>query len=283
MSVIGTVGELYRYPVKSMLGETIRETTVSRRGLSGDRVWALLDEQTTWVASAKLPRRWRRLLECSATYDESRHTVIVRLPDGAHLDPSSSSTDAAMSLFLDREVRFVSSRTDGLELERADPAQVARHGIMSEVSATINEIGKGAPEGGFFDAFPIHFLTTSSLERVAEVSTSKIAEPVRFRPNIVIADPGGAPFNDNTWEGAIMTIGPQLRLRVTMSTPRCAIPTLEHGSLGADRGLTMAIAELNRRPVVDRGDLPCLGAYAQVEQPGFIRIGDEVRLLDDNL
>ena len=62
MTRIGTVGEIRRYPVKSMLGEILVGAEVRTRGLSGDRVCALIDAETGRVASAKMPKRWRRLL-----------------------------------------------------------------------------------------------------------------------------------------------------------------------------------------------------------------------------
>ena len=39
-----TITEIHRYPVKSMLGETPSEVTVSERGIHGDRAWATRDE-----------------------------------------------------------------------------------------------------------------------------------------------------------------------------------------------------------------------------------------------
>lgn len=43
---LGTVQQLYRYPVKSMAGEAIRTAVLGRLGIEGDRAWALRDEQT---------------------------------------------------------------------------------------------------------------------------------------------------------------------------------------------------------------------------------------------
>src|SRR5690348_9537579 len=62
----GTVAALRRYPVKSMLGEDLRASDVTRRGLAGDRVLALVHRETGKVASAKNPRLWRGLLKLAA-------------------------------------------------------------------------------------------------------------------------------------------------------------------------------------------------------------------------
>ena len=121
----------------------------------------------------------------------------------------------------------------------------------------------GAPEGGFFDAFPIHFLTTASLKRVAEVAITKAPEPARFRPNIVIDSIGLDAFAENAWDGPLISVGKDLRLRVAFPTPQGAVPTLAHGAIAPDPRLTVEIGKLNRSPVLHLGPAPRLGAYAK--------------------
>ena len=42
-SIAGSIQSLWRYPVKSMLGEEIDRSTVTERGFVGDRAYALVD------------------------------------------------------------------------------------------------------------------------------------------------------------------------------------------------------------------------------------------------
>ncbi len=278
MTRIGVIGELRRYPVKSMLGETLERVEVRTRGLSGDRVCALIDDATGRVASAKMPRRWRRLLECGASFRDDSGAVEIVTPDGRRLDPADAGAAARISELVERKVRFAFVRDEALELERANPEELAAGGDENGPGKTILAIGMGAPEGGFFDAFPIHVVTTASLDRVAEVALAKASEPVRFRPNIVIDSVGLDAFAENGWEGALISVGRDLRLRVAFPTPRCAVPTLAHGAIAPDPRLTVEIGKLNRVPVLDMGPVPCLGAYARIERPGRIALGDDVRL-----
>ena len=275
MEVVGTVREIRRYPVKSMLGEMLQASPILTRGVRGDRVCALIDAQTGKVASAKLPHRWKRLLECNAVYDDDSEQVTIALPDGRRIvadDPSASQT---LSELLGREVRVAFSRPEGLEVDRANPDELAQNPATNTVGSTVLKIGTGAPEGGFFDAVPIHFVTTVSLRQVAEHSIAKVPEPVRFRPNIVIETLDQPPFVENSWVGSIVAIG-DLRLKVVLPTPRCAIPTLAHGSTAPDPRLTANIGKLNKVQILDMGMLACLGAYALVEQAGTIAVGDPV-------
>ena len=64
---VGSVGSLWRYPIKSMMGEELNAIAVTERGLLGDRAYALIDSSTGKVASAKKPRKWSKLFEFSAT------------------------------------------------------------------------------------------------------------------------------------------------------------------------------------------------------------------------
>jgi uncharacterized protein len=74
------VRTLYRYPVKSMLGESVGQLHVTAEGADGDRRLALIDATTGHLASAKQPRLWRVLLQCAATARAGR--VSIRFPTG---------------------------------------------------------------------------------------------------------------------------------------------------------------------------------------------------------
>lgn len=65
--LLGVVEELWRYPVKSMIGERLSETEVEQRGLLGDRAYALRDTSDGKIATAKNPRKWPNLFEYRAT------------------------------------------------------------------------------------------------------------------------------------------------------------------------------------------------------------------------
>ncbi len=56
-AALGSVASLWRYPVKSMMGEELNASLVTERGLLGDRAHALVDRETGKVVSAKEPRK----------------------------------------------------------------------------------------------------------------------------------------------------------------------------------------------------------------------------------
>ena len=81
--LVGSVGALWRYPVKSMMGERLERAGVTERGILGDRAYALVDESTGNVGSAKNPTKWGALLTCKARFaepvDSPRAVLLTRL------------------------------------------------------------------------------------------------------------------------------------------------------------------------------------------------------------
>jgi uncharacterized protein YcbX len=270
------VAVLRHYPVKSMLGEDLPASDVTRSGLAGDRSMALVHRPTGKVASAKNPRLWRGLLKLHASFSGS--AVKITFPDGTTMTSTDPETDAALSDFLGHQVTLAATPPPGAELDRADPEEVLRVGIHATVRVESGQLGGAAPEGTFFDFAPLHLLSTSALSRIAALSPRGTVELERYRPNIVIrtSAPG---FPENDWVGRDLRIGPGLTVRVIARTPRCAIPTLEHGDLPRDPEALRVPAGHNRvKPIDTLAPQPCAGVYAQVLRPGRIRLGDTVRL-----
>jgi uncharacterized protein len=110
----GKVVSLWRYPVKSMLGEELNSSYVSERGLVGDRVYAVIDKQTGKVASAKNPRKWGKLFDSRSIFIDQPQVVEnilpirITLPDGTHISSDDhDDIDHSLSKVFDREVRLM--------------------------------------------------------------------------------------------------------------------------------------------------------------------------------
>jgi len=70
---VGTVASLWRYPVKSMMGEELNASEITERDLLGDRWYALIDSSDGKTASAKNPRKWPQLFDFRAAFVEPLH------------------------------------------------------------------------------------------------------------------------------------------------------------------------------------------------------------------
>ena len=279
--MLGTVAGLRRYPVKSMLGEDVDAGQVTFTGLAGDRRLAVVSRATGKIASAKFPRLWRDLLTVAVASADDRATdgaVRITLPEGKTVWSSDADVDSVLSDLLDEPVTLTATPVPGAALDRAVPEAVLRDGVDAPVPAELMEIGGGGPPGTFVDFAPLHLLTTSTLDRIAELSPHGRADLERYRPNVLIATTA-AGFIENDWLERILRVGDEIVLRVIARTPRCAVPTLAHGALPRDPDALRVLARHNRVEPLDSLDPePCAGVYAEVLRPGRIRTGDPVRL-----
>lgn len=264
------VASLWRYPVKSMLGEVVDSLFVDQGGAHGDRRLALLDAVTGRVASAKQPRLWRELLQFSARVDAGE--VRIKLPDGRTVSADHAGIDDLLSQSLGRPVQLISERPRGATLERPDPEQVLQFGLDAEVEGQLVEIARATPGESFTDLAPLHAITTATVEHVG-------TEALRYRPNLLIATPPGyPPYAENDWVGRELVAG-EARLQVLKPTVRCAVPTLEHGALPrASHALRTLMAE-NRLASSGSGGVPCAGVYLEVLTAGTINTDDVVCVL----
>jgi uncharacterized protein len=256
---------LRRYPVKSMLGEDLDGIPVDERGVDGDRRRALIDVETGRVATAKHPRLWRALLTCTAK--SGSDGVRIVLPDGRAIDADDPGAAGDLSAVLGRQVRVATKRPAGATVERPAPEDVLEHGVEADVPYETLEIAQGAPQAAFVDYAAVHLITTATLDRLG-------VEAVRYRPNLVV-DGADEPFVENDWVGREIVIG-GVRLRGTLPTPRCSVPTLAHGDLPREPRAVRPLLTDNRVDVPGFGVLPCAGLYAEVLEGGMVRVRDEV-------
>ena len=278
-----SVISLRRYPVKSMTGEKLTETVLTQRGLLGDRAYALVDTQTGNVASGKNPRKWSRLLSCRSEFIdpprsvETIPTVRITLPDGETVASDQEDVHDVLSRFLGHQVQLTAAPPSAPNLEIC---LTGLEGIAPKDTVLDIAMGKGAPEGTFFDFGVVHIITTASLAQLQEHYPAGSFDERRFRPNIVVESAQGETgFVENEWIGHTIAIGDEVRLQVFEPTGRCVMTTLAQGDLPHDPGILRTAADHNRVHVaaLDK-DLPSVGVYANVLNGGTIRTGDSVRV-----
>jgi uncharacterized protein YcbX len=268
--VLGSIVSLWRYPVKSMLGEELNATEVAKRGLLGDRAYALVDSADGKVASAKNPRKWPQLFDCRAALVDipvagvKAPPVRITLPDGDIVNSEQPGLNQIFSKMLKREVKL--TELPDVRTATAEEYWPDIEGLDHRDTVTDFPL----PEGTFFDCALVHLLTTATLDRLRELYPQGRFEVRRFRPNIVVDTAyGEKDFVENAWIGQVLAIGDSVRLRVTGPCPRCVMTTLPQGDLPQDTGILRTAARHNRANV---------GIYASVLEAGTVRRGDSVRL-----
>ncbi len=206
--MFATVAELWRYPVKSLLGEQLQQAEVESRGVIGDRLYAVTDRDGK-LGSGKTSRRFRRLdglFELQARSGGER--PLVTLPDGRELEAGGAELDA-----------FLSERyADNLRVLQED----------------------GVPH---HDAAPLHLLTTSSVRWLRSILSASCIDVRRFRPNVLL-ETAGAELAEDAWVGRRFALGGTV-IRVIDRTERCVMTTNAQSELPKDPAVLRAVTELN--------------------------------------
>ena len=265
----GSVVAVWRYPVKSMIGEQLNDSFVTERGLTGDRAYALVDIETGKVVSAKNPRKWGNLFEFRAAFVEppkdtqALPAARITFPDGASATTNEADVDERLSALVGRSVRLASSVPDAPRIEGywPDYEWLASPDQGFEVKL---------PPGTFFDGAVVHLVTTSTLDRLASFSPQSRFDVARFRPNLVIQMTEAVDaFVENDWVGRILSVGDEVRFQINDPCPRCVMTTLPQGDLPKDPSVLRTIVQHNQGNV---------GVLATVLQGGRIARGDAVVL-----
>ena len=269
-----------------MQGEELDHTDITTQGVIGDRGYAVMDRATGFVASAKHPRKWERLLACHAAFLEPPQArapyppVRITLPDGSALTSDQIDADDVLSRALGRDVslRIVIPGPLVREADRSPPDTPGTDQAIREEPMAV-----ASPPGTFFDHAPVHVLSTNAMAALSGRYPPGRFDARRFRPNLVVAVAGpGTPFPENAWLGHAMMAGARVRLMIIDPCPRCVVTTLAQGTLPPDPGILRTIAQHSAVASVTLAPgvlLPAVaGVYATVLVEGFLARGDRIAL-----
>jgi uncharacterized protein YcbX len=246
------VSGLWRYPVKSMIGERRAGLDLDERGADGDRRFGVLDLGSGTIVSAK---RDARLLEARAML--AGVTLTIRLPTGETLLGTGPTVDRALSSWLGRPVRLVEVRPTGRATFEM-PSDYEDDGSPPVLLT--------GPAGSFADVGPLHLLTTASVRAVTAERPDLQWDLARFRPNILLDADGGSPIEQG-WMGRHLVIG-EVELEVQAPCDRCVMTTRPQPG-GIDRQL-----EILRH--IDARHGSNLGVLASVVRSGRVDVGQAV-------
>lgn len=279
---VGSVRELWRYPVKSMMGERLAAATVDANGVLGDRGWAVRDEVRGGIRGAKKIGPLMRLAAsyCDEPTAERRSPEAeIRLPDGARVRTSDPDVDAQVSKALDHTVTLWPLRpagdldhyrrgapdTDDLMLELRTIFAREDDEPLPDLSGLPPEILEfESPPGTYFDAYALHILTTTSLRTLQQLAPDAEVDVRRFRPNILLDLPGATGFPEQEWVGRRLTIG-AVEVEIRSACPRCVMITRPFAELPPARSLMRTVVREAAQNV---------GVYATVTRAGRVALDD---------
>jgi hypothetical protein len=291
---VGKLAELWRYPVKSMAGESMQSARFDAYGMIGDRCWAAINTATGDVGWGKsyprlmnLKARYTQEPADARGYGEDIPPVAIHFPDG-QVALSDANADTALSDYVGTPLRLS-------PLEPPENRQHYRWQKPLDYDAILKVLGIGpdepapdlsaynaqliellaehfSPPGTYYDMFPVHALTTSSIEHM-EKKSGETFELARFRPSFLIQTaPGIKGLVEFEWIGKTLEVGDAV-FRIEAKTIRCSMPARGQAPYGLPQNAQIAkslVAETQR----------FLGAYLSVVQPGQVSVGDTVTLAD---
>ena len=252
---MSTIAAIYTSPIKSLALRQADSVQVGPAGISDDRRFHLIDGSGRLLTQRQRPR----LVRVSAEYDALDERLAFEFPDAETLEDTVSLGDAVVTQIWGRQV----------------PGRV----VDGPWNAALSELCRGPVRlvqtdavCQSFDEYPVSLLSQGSIDLLGQRTGGAMEfEGKRFRPNFLIA--GGQPHEEDFWLGGVISIGPEVRLRVVAPDPRCAITTVNPES--GERDFDTPRLMLTYRPAARA---PYFGVYGSVESTGTVSVGDTVEV-----
>lgn len=272
---------IYRYPVKSMMGETLSEVDIGEAGIPGDRSWAVRDEKRGGIRGGKkIPQLMTLTAQSGAT------APLITAPDGDSASVSCEGINAWLSDKLNHPVtlwpllpadqldHYRRGAPDTEDFEQELRAVFGRlpEEPLPDLTGFEELLEFESPPGTYFDAYPISIMSQQSLATMNQLEGESRFDVRRFRPNLLVDIPDTEhPFPEQAWVGKTLSIG-NLTLKIEMTCPRCSMTTHGFDDLPRDTEIM--------RKLVDHSD-GNLGIYASVERLGQISLEDHIAISEN--
>ena len=274
-----SVATIYRYPVKSMMGETLSEADIGEAGIPGDRSWAVRDEKRGGIRGGKKIPQLMTLAAQSGTA-----APLITAADGDSASASSERINDWLSGKLNHPVtlwpllpadqldHYRRGAPDTEDFEQELRAVFGRlpDEPLPDLAGFEELLEFESPPGTYFDAFPISIISQQSLDTMDQLEGESRFDVRRFRPNLLVDVPGSDhPFPEQAWVGKTLAIG-SVTLKIDTTCPRCAMTTHGFDDLPQD-------PQIMRKMVANsEGNL---GIYASVVKVGKVATGDSVNVM----
>jgi len=251
---VPSVARISITPVRTFRLSHPDEVELTERGVVENRRFLLVDGDGTRLRSSLTI--WAEPV--SAAWDAVAETLSVSV-DGEAVEASALPAGEPFAIECcgrDVPVRVVDGPwTEPLSRLHGSPVRIAR-----------------PEQAGELQEAPVTLVSHASLERL-EREAGRDVDPRRFR---MLFDLDGCEVHEeDTWAGRRVRIGGAV-VRVGGGVGRCAVTTRDPETGRRDLD-TLRLLRGYREQLPD-GEIP-FGVYAVVEQPGSVRVGDEVEPL----
>ena len=244
-------------PIKGFALVHPAEIDLTPIGVVEDRRFFLIDDNGRVIDNLLAPR----LVQIGAAIDPDGTHLRLTFPDGRVLEDDVRLAEPVVTSMYSRTVH--GHRVVGPWAEAVEPFTGRR----------VHVVRTDRP-GGTREKHPSTLVTDGSLDLLAQHLGTGDVDARRFRMTMELKD--GAAHEEDSWIGRRIALGETV-LFVSKQVARCAITTRDPAT--GDRDLDTLRTIISYRGRRD-GEHVDFGVYGEVERPGRIRLGDEVRLLD---
>jgi hypothetical protein len=242
------VARINTTPVKSLRLDHPEEIELVPDGAREDRRFLLVDADRRLYNG----KRDTTLCRTGASWDARSRQLELTLPDGTAVRGEVPAGQATVVEVYGRRLR--GRVVDGIWADALSD--------LANRSLTLVERDDG---GWATDDRPASLVSRASLETID-------GDGRRFR--MLLELDGPAAHEEDTWRNRRARVG-EATLLVGDPTPRCAVPSASPDTGVRDRDVLRELLE-NRGPVEGEA---CMGVYAEVLEPGLVRVGDAIQLL----
>ncbi|HVM15886.1 MAG TPA: MOSC domain-containing protein [Egibacteraceae bacterium] len=245
-------------PVKGMRLHHPDEIVLGPSGVADDRRLYVIDERGRLCGGARLGR----LVQVRPSYDDEAGWLALDLPDGRQVEGTVALGEAVTTRF------YLGRRVTGRLVE--GPWNAA---LSDFAGKPVRLVRTGQPGQGT-DVHPVTLLGQASVAELARhAGCDEPLDARRFRMLVTFA--GGSAYDEEAWDGQRVRLGDAV-VRVRGPVPRCAVTTRSPDTGRKDFDALQAIAAA--RGLGPDGGVD-FGVYAEVVEPGRVRVGDPLELL----
>jgi uncharacterized protein YcbX len=254
-----TIARFNVTPVKSMRLHHPSQVRLERWGVPGNRLFYLVrPDGKLFTASAFGP-----LLAVRPDYDPEEQRLTLEFPDGTGVE--GCTDEFGRSITSD----FFGRPVTGREVRGPWAGAISAFAGRPVLLMRTEHPGDGN------DSAPVSLSSTASGRELARQSgRPQGGDSRRFRMTVEIE--GCDPHEEDTWVGSSVRLGEAV-VDVVEPVGRCVITT-KHPDTGQKDLETLAELKSYRGL---QGTHVCFGVYADVAEPGTMRIGDPVEPLTD--
>ena len=262
---------LYRFPLKSAVGECLPQVTLDALGVVGDRRWMIVDATNgRFLTQRLLPQ----LTQLKAEWQGSQalRLSVAGRPDLLVAVPDATALLREVTVW--RDQLQVPDGGDAAALWLSDWLQRPCRLVQVPAGRARQVDPKYAAPGeqvGFADGFPLMLIGQASLDDLS----ARVGRPLpmlRFRPNLVIS--GSEPYAEDQWRR--IRIG-ALEFRLVKGCSRCIMTTLDPqtGERSTDREPLATLKTYRERD----GEV-FFGQNLLHSGPGELQVGMAVEVLE---